>query len=225
MQRRKYIIGASSLVTVVIAGCSNDSNDGNNDASTRTINVASHLEAAAEAIQNANDAIETEFDKFSDPSVDSDAGVDVQTSTAAEYLDTASSELDTAEQEADTGQQKTIEAARSWISYDRAIINFLDIFADGYTEFTTGLTYMESERYSDAADAFQDAGSKLSDADSELTIVRDRSDNLTETDSEYFTDVDMTSSKEDIDQLKSLLTTFVPMTEGMRNLVQRIPDR
>jgi len=221
MQRRKYIIGASSLVTAVIAGCSGDSSSAT---PTQTANTGNHLQAAAEAIQSANDAISTEADKFSDTSVDSGGGIDVQTSMATGYLDTASSELDTAGQGASTSQQETIDAAQNWVSYGRAVIEFLDIFADGYSDFTTALTYMESERYSDSADSFQTAGNTFDDADSQLTIVRDRSESLTETDSEYFSDVDMTSSEADVDQLGSLLDTFSPMADGMRDLVQGLDD-
>lgn len=205
----------------MIAGCSGDSDSAT---PTQTANTGNHLEAAAEAIQNAKDAISTEADKFSESSVDSGDGIDVQTSTATEYIDTASSELDTAKQGASTSQQETIDAARNWISYGRAVIKFLDIFADGYSELTTALTYMESERYSDSADSFQAAGGTLSDSDSQLTIVRDRSENLTETDSEYFSDIDLTSSEADIDQLESLLDTFIPMADGMRDLVQGLDD-
>jgi len=233
MQRRKLIIAAGSAMTTVVAGCSSDESSSSptesstpteNSTPTETASADDNLESAAVAIQNANDAIATQSDKLSDPSVEAGAGVDIQASSAERYLDTATSELDMAEEVATSTQQDTIAAARSWISYSRSVIEFLNLFADGYSEFTTGLTYIEAERYSDSAESFKTAEGTLSDADSKLTIVRDRSDSLVETDSEYFDDVNLTSSEAEIDELEPLLSSFISLSNGMHDVTLGLED-
>lgn len=234
MQRRDLLLATSASLVTVTAGCSSDdstggataSDDGGTTPSQTTgtstasqgSNTVSRLEAAAAAIENANSEISAESDKFSDPAVEAGGGVDVRTQTVIGHLDDASAELDAAEEGATDSQQETIDAARQWVSLARALIDFLDVFADGYTDFTSGLTYLDAERYGDAADSFQTAGETFSDADSQLTIVRDRNDSLMQANSNYFEDVDLNSIDADIEELSSLLATFIPMSDGLRQL-------
>lgn len=236
MRRRKYITSASSLTAAIIAGCSENSdsskpnqtdsskpNQTNNSTSTETDDAEDHLETAVEAVQIAKDTISAERDKLSGLDADGSNSVDIRTSTATRQLDMASSELDTADLEANRSQRKTIDAVRNWISYGRALIEFLSLLSDGLAKFATGDTYMQSDRFNDASDAFQTANRTFADADNQLIIVRDRAESLRETDSEHFSNVDLSQQGIEglhLDQLESALDAYIPLTSGMQDLMR-----
>lgn len=209
MNRRTVLRAAMIATTPVLAGCSSNGSPGQ-DAER----AQEHLQEAGTALQNAGEEIESESAKF-DESEFQEGGVDIKTTTIDGYLDTASSELDEAEEYANEEQQELIDAARKYVSFTTEAVEFLDIFAEGYTQASTGFTYFQSERYEDAVDELENAESSLAESDDLLTVTQSRAEDLNTDMLSDLESVEIESIRPILEDMDELLRAFRTMIEGM----------
>lgn len=220
MDRREYLATAAAAAsTVAIAGCSGGSGgEGTTTATTGTTDTDAqqHLDAAGEALRKAGEELSTQSDALQES--DMTDGVDVRTASLDGYLDTASSELDAAEKSATDAQRERIAAARGYVSFARKFGEFLDVFAEGYTQLGTGLTYFKSQRFEDAAAKLETARQTNSRAEEVLTVLRDRAEKLdTDTLSELER-VDVESMQTGLATLDELVPVLTAFADGLRDV-------
>ncbi|WP_348607798.1 hypothetical protein [Halobaculum rarum] len=233
MQRRQYIGAVSSVIsTVAVAGCTGGSTgDGTNTGITRSTSTSSeeqkaaeHMELAGKALQRAGEEISTQSEKFKDSEVESGSGLDFEPETIYDYLDTASEELDQAEKHASAPQQEKISAARGYISFARKMAEFLDVFAEAYTQTTSGFSYFRSERYSEAAEQLETAESTLSESDDILTVVQDRQEQLDTELLDEVSEVEVESIKTELTAVDEVLPALSALASGIRQLSLGLVD-
>lgn len=209
MNRRALLKTSVIAITPILAGCSS-----NSSTEQDTEKAQENLQEAGRALQNAGEEITSESAKFEESEFQG-GGVDVKTTTIDGYLETATSELDEAEEYANEDQQELIEAARGYISFATKAVEFLDTFAEGYSQASTGLTYFQSERYEDAVDELETAESSLAESDDLLTVTLSRAEDLN---TDILTDlesVEVQSLQPRLEDMDELIKVFRSMIEGM----------
>jgi hypothetical protein len=213
MNRRKYLKSAFGFVGIVsVAGCSSQSSS-----------YSEHINTAQEAIRNAEEKIQTEANKFNSENLES-GGVNVQTAAIYDYLDTAEEQLDAAESSASQSQKESIEATQNWISFAREFTAFLDIFAEDYSQASSGFVYIQSERYSDAVDELSTAEDTLSRADEQLTITEDAWNEMDRSKLEDVEDISIAEIENSFLQINEVISVFIPMVSGMSSLSEGLVD-
>ena len=213
MNRRKYLKSTFGLVGVLsAAGCSGQGSS-----------YDEHISAAQESITNAEEKLQTEADKFNSENLDS-GGVDIQTAAIYDYLDTAEEELNAAESSANQSQEESIQAAQNWIDVAREITEFLDIFAEGYSQASSGFAYIQSERFSDAVDELITAEETLSSANEQLTITEEAWDEIDRSKVEDIEDISIAEIENSFSQLKEVMSVLTPMVSGMISLSEGLVD-
>lgn len=225
MDRRSYLATAVSVAgTAVLAGCSGGERENQSEGSDATERdtttgkrTEAHLEKAGEALQSAGEEISRESDKLAESDV-SDGGVDFRTSTIEGYLDTASNELDAAEASASESQRERVDAARGYVAFAREITAFLDVFAEGYSQVSTGITYFRSERFEDAAEELESARKTLDDADEGLQSARGRAEQLDTSTLDEMRRVDVESMQTDLSTLEELMSVLNVIADGLRDV-------
>jgi len=213
MNRRKYLKSTFGLVGVIsAAGCSGQGSS-----------YDERISAAQEAIRNAEEQLQTETDKFDSENLDS-SGVDIQTAAIYDYLDTAEEELNAAESSASQTQKENIQAAQNWIDITREFTEFLDIFAEGYSQASSGFAYIQSERFSDAVDELITAEETLSRANEQLTITEEAWNEIDRSKVEDIEDISIAEIENSFSQLKEMMSVLTPMVSGMISLSEGLVD-
>lgn len=219
MKRREYLVGGSLIATsLLIAGCTDQSNanaDGPEETESEGTPVEEHLDVATDAMENAVDAIEVEAEKFTSSSFE-EGGVDVQTETITEYLDTAESRFDKAKSDATDDQAERIETAISFIAVLRDMTEFLDTFAEGYTQASSGFTYIESERYADAEEQLVTSEETLSTAEEGLTVMQGSLSEIDKSEIDGFDAISLTEFENDVENMAEMMPALVALVEGMK---------
>jgi len=213
MNRRKYLKSTFGLIGMIsAAGCSGQGSS-----------YDERISAAQEAIRNAEEQLQTETDKFDSENLDS-SGVDIQTAAIYDYLDTAEEELNAAESSASQTQKENIQAAQNWIDITREFTEFLDIFAEGYSQASSGFAYIQSERFSDAVDELITAEETLSRANEQLTITEEAWNEIDRSKVEDIEDISIAEIENSFSQLKEMMSVLTPMVSGMISLSEGLVD-
>ncbi|MFC7130915.1 hypothetical protein [Haloferax chudinovii] len=226
MQRREYI-GAtiSALGTGFLAGCTGDTSthEGTTTPTAQPDKAAEHLEEAGSALQSAGEQLSSESESLSESEFE-DGSVDFNPSKVYTYLDEAANELDAAEEYSTDEQRSKINSGREYIEFGRKITDFLDIVVEGYSLVYSGLTYFQSERYTDAAAELEAAEQKLGDADDLLSVVRDRTSQLETEELDDFDKVDAETLQIDLTTLDELIPVLETMATGIREMSLGMED-
>lgn len=182
-----------------------------------------HLEKAGTALGNAGDELSYESDKFTDSEFQ-DGGVDIDPTSINGYFGKAETELNAAEEYSNEEQKEKIEAARGYIELGKEMASFMDVFAEGYSQTYSGLTYFQSERYEDATEELRGAEDLLSEADDHLTVTTDLYEKLDTEVLDEMDQVEFESAGSSLEKLKGLIDAMEAMVRGIRFLSQGMTD-
>jgi len=213
MNRRKYLKSTFGLVGVIsAAGCSGQSPSYNE-----------RINTAQEAITNAEEKLQTEADKFNSENLDS-GGVDIQIAAIYDYLDTAAEQLNAAESSASENEMDDIRALENWVALLREFTDFLDVFAEGYSQASSGFTYIQTERYSDAVDQLDTAEETLSNANDQLTVAQDAWNEIDRSKLEDAEEISVSEIENYFTNVQEIMSVFIPMVSGMSSLSEGLID-
>lgn len=213
MNRREYLKSLVGFVGVLsAAGCSGQNPSYNE-----------RLDTTLEAIKNAEEELQAEADKFNSERLES-GGVEIQTAAISDHLDTAEEQLNAAESSANQDQRDDIQAIKNWIVLLREFTEFLDIFAEGFSQASSGFAYIQSEQFPDAVNELNTAKETLSSASEQLIITQDAWDDIDRSRLENTEDISVAEIENYFSQVENIMSVFIPLTSGMGTLSEGLID-
>ncbi|KAB1193129.1 hypothetical protein GJR96_06600 [Haloferax sp. MBLA0076] len=221
MERRQYLGATLSVLSAgVLSGCAGGTSSSEEATTTKGSEpekAAKHLEEAGSALESAGEQLSEESENLSESEFQ-DGGIDFNPAKIYNYLDEAESELDAAEKYATEEQQRQIDSGREYIGFGRKATEFMDILVEGYSLTYSGLTYFQSERYTDAAEELEAAERELGEADDLLSVVQDRTDQLDTEKLDDFDQVDVETLQIDLTSIDELIPVLEALAAGLREM-------
>ncbi|WP_200532198.1 hypothetical protein [Halorubrum sp. LN27] len=223
MERRRYVAGAGTILTLGIAGCTGggseengesensggESDDSSDSDATANPEATEALESAGEDLDEALDLI---LDEIDNAWAYSSTDASISTGGVETALESANASIEEANEAATTDTQ------REWVSELELVAEFVDQFLDiivivgeGINQISTSISYENNSRYEDAADSLSDAGATFEEANSQI-------DGLNETFAELGdgtdTGVDYAEAEDAIDELDELISGYLLAMEA-----------
>lgn len=208
MKRRQFLVACSA--STLTAGClaGDDADEGTTPTGTSgdsgDVSTAAHVDEARDEFEAAWVTFEEESEKFDDV----DNRVSFRTDVIDEHLDRSEAALDRAEESASAEQQTEIDALRDVLDWSRSIVSAFDNVGNAVDEYATATSYLDNERFEDAAERFSAAVDYLDDAESNVTQARASYENMDETTFEDYDEVDALELELLIDDLEALVVDF-----------------
>lgn len=245
MNRRTLLAGTGTTVTGILAGCTadSDSNSDENGAENGDENETENgdengvesknentedsepSEEVRKEIENSLDAayghLETasnEFETETDIAFETEPKDPLSTSGIETALDNAESELDAIEKEnASDKQVERLENGELAVSIFNDLLSATTELNDGFGAWDTADSYINNDRYNDAADQMETAAEHFREGESTIDTTRESWDELN---SDYFkeSEVELATTKDSLEHLEATFNAFARYSEATVDL-------
>lgn len=223
MERRQYLTGAGTVLTLGVAGCTGDGSEesdesenggagsgGPNDSdATPSPEAAEALEAAGEDLNEALDLILEEIDSaWAYSSTDAS----ISTGGVEATIESANTSIEKANEAATTDTQREQVAELELVSqFIEQFLAAMISLGEGINQISTAISYENSSRYEDAADSLSGAGATFEETSSQIDEMKATFNELGDgTD----VGVDYAEAEDAIDELDELITGYLLAMEA-----------
>ena len=233
MNRRTLLAGTGTTVTGILAGCTADSdsnpdeNGAENGAESKDKNtddnepseevreeIDDSLDAAYGHLETASDEFETE----TDITFETEPKDPLSTSGIETALDNAASELDAIEEEnASDEQVERLENGERAVSIFNDLLSATTELNDGFGAWDTADSYINNDRYDDAADQLETAAEHFREGESPIGATRE---SWSELDADYFeeSEVELATTEDSLEHLEGAFDAFARYAEAAVDL-------